>query len=87
MEHSSIILDDGTGKEFDARVRGPGILQDGADLIVVTKDHGTEEGRPVVLLTFTVMLPDGMVAKAQTVITGRIFQAIAAGIHGKYGNI
>lgn len=87
MEHHTIILDDGTGSEFDKRLQGEGILRDGGDLTVVTKNEGTKAHRPIVLFTFTVELPDGSLAKAQTVITMRQFQSTAAVIKGRYGQI
>lgn len=87
MEQCRIILDDGSGREFDKRLDGPRVLAEGGDLEVVTKDAATVEGNPAVLFTFTVELPGGARWKAQTVVTARIVQAIAAAIRGKYGLI
>lgn len=87
MEQARIILDDGTGSAFDQRVRGDDVLPDGGDLTVVTKNNGTKEGRPIVLFTFTVQLPDGTLRKVQTVTTVRMFQTIAKAIEVKYGRV
>jgi hypothetical protein len=85
MEHVQISLDDGTGAKFDEALRDT--LPDGGDLRVVTKDNGTVGGRPIVMLTFTAQLPDGSVRRVQTVTTVRQFQAVAAAIRGRYGEV
>lgn len=83
MEHVRLVL--GIDEEFDAALRGPDVLQDRGDLSIITKDHGTVGGRPIVLLTFTVRLPDGREMKAQTVTTLGNFMSAAAGLRGRYG--
>jgi hypothetical protein len=89
MEHCKVILSN--DEEFDKAIRtqevGLPVLSDGGDLTMITKDHGTTEGRPVVMLTFSVQQTDGSFAKAQTVITGRQFQALSAAFRGRYGEI
>ena len=86
MENVTIILDDGTGTEFDSRVRGDAVLPDCGDLEVVTKTQGTKQGRPIVMLTFHVMTPVGKF-RAQTVTTARMLVCAARAIMGKYPNL
>lgn len=77
----------GDDAEFDKALgRGsPGVLRDGGDLAIISKDKGTEQGRPVVVLTFTVELPDGSWKAAQTTVTYReLFCAVKA-LEGRYG--
>jgi S1-C subfamily serine protease len=83
MEHTTIILDDGTGREFDARVHGPDVLPDYGDLEIVTKDGATKAGRPIVVLTFHVNSPLGKL-RAQTVTTARMLVTAARAIEAKY---
>lgn len=59
-------------------------LLEGGDLEIVTKDAGMESGRACVMLTFTVALPDGSRARAQSVTTMRMFRAIANAIVSSY---
>ena len=86
MKHVSIILDDGSGKEFDARVRGDDVLKDCGDLEIVTKTQGTAGGRPIVILTFHVITPVGKF-RVQTVTTARMLVTAAQAIIGKYPNL
>lgn len=60
-------------------------LSDCADVTMVTKDVATRAGRPAVCISFTVQLPNGDLARAQTVITGRNFAAMVAAFRGRYG--
>jgi len=83
MEHVEIKL--GQDDFFDQIVRDG--LPEGGDLVMITKDVATDEGRPAVCLSFTVQLPDGKHAKAQVVTTVRMFQAMAAALVGRYGNL
>lgn len=71
---------------YDKLCRGPESLRDCGDLMVVTKDSGTEGGRPIVLLTFTVEMPDGTFRRAQTAVTGRLFAGVCAAFRGRYGD-
>ena len=86
MEHTTIILDDGSGREFDARLKGQGVLQDYGDLEVITKDNGTAGGRPIVMLSFHVITPIGRF-RVQTVTTARMLVTAARAITGKYPNL
>lgn len=67
MEKIEVLLDDGTGRAFDAALQGT--LPEAGDLCIITKDRATEGGNPGALLTFTVGLPDGKFARAQAVAT------------------
>lgn len=60
-------------------------LPEAGDLMMVTKDNCTASGRPGVMLTFTVELPNGEMRRAQTVVTGRLFALMAAAFRGRYG--
>ena len=82
VEHVHVVFAD--DELFDKTVHYG--LKDGGDVTMVTKDHGTAEGRPVVCISFMVQLPDGSLARAQTVITGRNFANICALFRGRYGN-
>lgn len=59
-------------------------LPEGGDLEIITKDVGTKSGRACVMFTFTVELPDGSLARAQTVTSMRMFRAIANAIVSTY---
>lgn len=85
MEHVQIILDDGTGSDFDKSIRGDNVLQDDGKLKIITKEKGTVEGNPIVALVFNVALPDGSIKTVQTVTTVRMFQQAAAAMTGRYG--
>ena len=85
MEHVTIKLDDGTGKGFDAHVRGPGILPADGQVTIFTKDNATEGGQAAVLITFGVEWVDGTRAQAQTVLTRGLFHMIEQALRGRYG--
>lgn len=78
----TVVFDDGTGQLFDRAVHGS--LKDGANLACVVKENGTVDGKPIVALTFRVQLPDGSVARAQTVTTARALIAAAKLIAARY---
>ena len=82
MEHVVIKLDDGTGHEFDEALKGT--LPDAGDLKVITKNDATVGGKPAVMLTFTVQLPDGTMQRVQTVTTAKMFVSAAAAVKGRY---
>lgn len=82
MEHVAIRLAD---DELWGQVM-KNSLPDAGDVMMITKDHCTEGQRPGVCITFTVQLSDGTFARAQTVITGRIFAAMSAAFRGRYGS-
>lgn len=59
-------------------------LPEGGDLEIITKDAGMKSGNGCVMFTFTVELPDGSRARAQSVTTMRMFRAIANAIVSSY---
>lgn len=81
MEKFGIQLND--AQSFDAVLKGS--LPDGGDVTLITKDNATTGGNPAVMLTFSVQLPDGSMAIAQTVTTLRNFLAAAQVLKSKYG--
>jgi len=86
-EHIAIVPDDGSGRAFDTLLKAPGLLKDMGDLHVVVKANGTRQGRPIVMLTFTVVLPDGTRAPVQTVTTLRNFLNAAQILRAKYPSL
>lgn len=58
------------------------VLPDGGDLAVFVKPNATVGGRPGVVVTFTVRLPDGTMARAQSVTTLANFENVFAAIRG-----
>lgn len=67
MEHIRLLLDDGTGADFDRLLAGT--LPEGCDMTFCTKNLGTEAGNPCFIVHFSVQLPDGTIARAQSVNT------------------
>lgn len=59
-------------------------LPDFGDGEIVTKDNGMESGRAIVMIAFTVQLPDGTTATAQTVTSVRMFLMAARILAAKY---
>lgn len=82
-ETLDITLDDGTGQAYDEALRET-TLPEGADLRIITKDRATQGGRPAVMVTFTVHLPDGSRRRVQAVTTARLFLMAAAAVRGRY---
>ena len=82
-ERIDVIFDEGTGKEFHKLLEGPEVLRDDGDLCLVTRNRGTIEGAPAVMLTFSVEV-DGKLKRAQTVTTVTAFLTAAEAIRGKY---
>lgn len=80
MQHAKVIFDD---KRFDEVVHAG--LPEGQDVEFVVRDAATSEGWPSVAITFTVQLPDGTVARAQTVATARIMMAVGDAVRGRCG--
>ena len=83
-ERISILLDDGSGQNFDTALRAPGTLQDHGDLRLIEKANGTTGGRPIVLINFTVRLPDGRDVPAQTVTTLRALAGAVGMLKAKH---
>lgn len=82
MEIATIDFDD---KRFDQVVHNG--LTEGGDVEVIVKDRATRDGCPGVAITFTVGLPDGSVARAQCVMTGRQMIAIGDAIRGRFAHL
>jgi hypothetical protein len=80
MEQLKVKLND-VGR-FDDVIKNS--LPDGGDMEIITKDAGMESGRGIVMITFTVALRDGTLARAQSVTTMRNFRAIANAIASTY---
>ena len=88
METIGLIFDDGSGKEFEKALRGT--LKDGADLKIIMKDAGTEEGNPVALLAFSVQIGGGesaRLARVQTVCSARHLIAVGKALEAKYPDL
>ncbi len=69
-------------ERFDEVIRDS--LRDCGDMEIVTKDAGMQSGRGIVMVTFTVELPDGTLRRAQSVTSMRMFRAIAHAIVATY---
>lgn len=85
MEHFAVTLDDGTGKAYDEALKDS--LPEGGDLKAITKNDGTVQGNPIVLLTFTVQMPDGTIRKAQAATSVKLFLFAARLMAAKYGDL
>lgn len=84
MEHLPVNLND--TELFDNTVRGlDGVqtLRDAGDLQIITKDQGTEGGRAIACLTFSVEV-DGKLVRAQTVTTVRLLATALSALRGRY---
>lgn len=77
MEHVTLLLDDAA---FDRFVHEG--LPEGQDLTVAVKAKATAQGKPAVVVSWTVRLPDGTVARVQAVTTAAAFLALALGVKG-----
>ncbi len=86
MEGLRIILDDGTGKEFDKRLEEFWVsgVQECGDLQLVTKTDGTMTGNPVVMITFTTRQPDGTLQKVQAVTSVKLLVTAAEAIKARH---
>lgn len=69
---------------FDEVIRTS--LPDCGDMEIITKDAGMQSGRGIVMITFSVQLPDGTMARAQSVTTMRMFRAIALAVFSTYSD-
>lgn len=85
MSMIKLVLDD--DEAFDEAVHGQTSLRDGGDLKVITKAKGTNAGRPIAVLTFSVELPNGMLGQAQTVVTMANLAHLFAALRGRYGSV
>lgn len=78
----SVSLDNEKG--FDLVVHGPASLPHADQLLIVTKDNGTESGRAIAALTFEVQLPDGSMRRAQYTTTIRLLKTALQILDGRY---
>lgn len=88
MEVIRLELDDGSGEKFDAALRGT--LKDAADLAIITKDAGTEEGNPIAMLTFSVQIGGGdeaRMARVQTVCSVKHLISVGKALDAKYPDL
>ncbi len=72
-------------EKFDAAVHGDGVvpvLPEKGDLAFYFKRGVTQGGKPGVVVTFTVVLPDGSEARAQAVTTLANFENVFACVRG-----
>jgi hypothetical protein len=83
METLGISLDDGTGKRFDEAQKNA--LIECGDLQFISKHNATSDGGTAVCITFTVVLPDGTMAKAQAVTTLGLIEAAVKALATKPG--
>lgn len=79
-EMITTIFDDGSGR-FDKALQGT--PPEGGDLTIITKENGTKNGEPIVLLGFTVALGDKK-HKVATVTTVRNLIAAVSALVGAY---
>jgi hypothetical protein len=82
MESVDVAL---SAEKFDAAVHGNGVdpvLPECGDLAFYVKSNATDGGKPAVVVTFTVRLPDGSLAKAQAVTTLANFETVCACVRG-----
>lgn len=83
MEHVECCLDD---KKFDEAVHGSVedllVLPECGDLAFYVKKNATVKGKPMVVVTFHVQLPDKRIARAQAVTTLANFEGVMACMRG-----
>ena len=85
MEHIEVTLNDKAA--FDQAVSGDASLNSRGDLEFITIDNGTDEGRPAVVITFSVRLPDNSGGyRAQCVATVRELNIVLSKIQARYGD-
>ncbi len=85
MEHLHVTLNDQAA--FDQAVHDDASLMERGDLEIITIDHGTENGHPAAVITFSVRLPDNSGGyRAQCVTTVACLTRALALIKGRYGD-
>lgn len=82
MEMSRIILDDGTGDDFDKALEESDFKDNGV-VKFVTKEKGTVEGKPVVSIGFKIDV-NGIPKNVQITITAKLLVTAAKAIEAKY---
>lgn len=81
MENLRLVL--GNDKMFDELVHGG--LPQASDMTICTKDNGTQSGKPCVVVSFTVQMPDGTFKQVQAVTTVRLLVGFYSAMKGRYG--
>lgn len=75
-----------SASDFDKAVHGGldsnPVLPECGDLAIYVKPRATVEGRPMAVITFTVQLPDGSMARAQATTTTRLLEAVSSCVKG-----
>lgn len=70
MEH---IVIENSPEKFDKAIHGGlddmPVLKEGCDMALIVKPGGTVQGSAAIVVTFTVQMPDGSLARAQSVTT------------------
>lgn len=85
MEHIEVTLNNKAA--FDQAVDGDASLNARGDLEFITVDQATEDGRPAVVITFSVRLPDNSGGyRAQIVATVRELAIALKTIQQRYGD-
>ena len=83
MEHVTCEL---SPDKFDQTVHGGldhlKVLPEGGDLAIYVKPRATLQNNPMAVLTFTVQLPDGRMARAQCTTTTALLESVAGAIRG-----
>lgn len=59
-------------------------LPDFGDVEIITKDGGMTSGRGIVMITFSVQLPDGSTARVQTCTSMKLFRSVAVALAATY---
>jgi hypothetical protein len=84
MEHATVLL--GKPEEYDKHVHGePGLpsLRQGSDITLITKDHGTDAGKAIAVVSFTTEI-GGKPYRCQATTTVAILQMMLAALNGRY---
>ncbi len=83
MENLTVKLDD--SKEFDKILSDS--LPDDGNIKIITKDDGTKQGLPIVMITFQVQLTEQKIVNVQSVTTMKLFLATSRILEAKYGHL
>lgn len=84
MEHLTLRL--GQADEYDQAVHGDdkiASLPQGSDIVLITKDEGTVNGKAIAVLCWITEI-DGKVVRCQATTTVALLQTALAGLNGRY---
>lgn len=84
MKSIVVHLDDGTGCKFN-RVKEHSLQNDG-QIRFYTKEQGTIEGNPIIMISFKVMQDNGQIKNVQSVTTLNLFMAAVDILKQKYSD-